>query len=171
VEAADEALPGPLLVRAGMIIANTAASTMGTLVATGFLRGGKAIGEAKVFSTAEAAAFFKAMTDGIMQRGKTQPGNKTIVDAIQPAAIALEQAAAAGMPLADALELGWKAACAGNDAATGLKARHGRAAYFQDESIGKADPGCAVGVLILQGFWETSQARTDPERRPQAGTD
>lgn len=154
----SEVLPGTLLARAGATIANAAPSTLGTLIATGFMRGGRAVGEARIMATPQAAAFFRAMTDGIMQRGKTQVGNKTIVDALHPAAAALERAAAEGCPLRDAMESAWQAAREGALAATALQARHGRAAYFQEQSIGQEDGGSAVGALILQGFRDVSTA-------------
>ncbi len=72
-DASEETLPGKLLMRAGMVIAKAAPSTMGTLVATGFMRGGKAVGEAEAIGPGELAAFWRAFVDGIMQRGKTQP--------------------------------------------------------------------------------------------------
>lgn len=155
-----QTLPGPSLTRAGVNIANSAPSTMGTLVGTGFMSGGKALGESSAMSTREAAVFFRAMSEGIMQRGKTKPGNKTIVDAILPAALALEKAALDKMTLGDAMELAWRAACDGNSAAKALMARHGRAAYYQGQSIGLEDPGCAVGVLILQGFRDATKTKT-----------
>ena len=77
----------------GMTIARTAPSTMGTLVATGFMSGGKAVGGASALGRKEMAAFFDAFVAGIMQRGKSKPGEKTIVDVLHPAAQAFKEAA------------------------------------------------------------------------------
>jgi dihydroxyacetone kinase-like protein len=99
----EETLPGKLLMRVGMAMAKAAPSTMGTLVATGFMRGGRAIGEEEQLGVEQLAAFFRAFTDGIMERGKTQPGNKTVVDSLHPAAAAVEQAAAHGRDIRQAL--------------------------------------------------------------------
>jgi len=151
-EASSEVLPGKLLMRAGMAMAKAAPSTMGTLVASGFMRGGKAIGKAESITLEELAAFWRAFVDGIMQRGKARPGDKTIVDSLQPAALALEKALAAGKSLAEGLTDAVAAARAGNEAAKMMKSQHGKAAVFQDQTIGKEDPGACVGVLIVEGF-------------------
>ena len=148
----DETLPGKLLMRVGMAMAKAAPSTMGTLLATGFMRGGKAIGEEERLGVEQLAAFFRAFTDGIMERGKTQPGNKTVVDSLHPAAAAVEQAAAQGKDIHDALTEAVTAARQGNEAARMMKSQHGKAAVYQDQTIGKEDPGASVGVLIVEGF-------------------
>lgn len=92
--ASEESDIGRFFAQAGMIMAKAAPSTMGTLVATGFMRGGKAVRDTSVMSPADLALFFRAFSDGIMERGKTQPGNKTIVDVTDPVASALEDTVA-----------------------------------------------------------------------------
>lgn len=148
----EETLPGKLLMRVGMAMAKAAPSTMGTLVATGFMRGGKAIGDQKQLGVPQLAAFFRAFTDGIMERGKTRPGNKTIVDALNPATESLMQAAVQGKQLSEALAAASEAAARGNEAARMMKSQHGKAAVYRNQTIGKEDPGASVGVLIVQGF-------------------
>ncbi len=148
----DENEPGRLLMKVGMQLAKTVPSTMGTLLATGFMRGGKAVGATTEIGCADMALFLRAFVDGIMERGKTQPGNKTIVDSLDPAAAAMQQAAQADQPLGKGLEQALAAAQDGAEAAIAMKAQHGRAAYYQDESIGKEDGGAVVGVLIMEGF-------------------
>ena len=148
----EETLPGKLLMRVGMAMAKAAPSTMGTLVATGFMRGGKAIGDQKHLGVPQLAAFFRAFTDGIMERGKTRPGNKTIVDALNPATESLMQASVQGKQLSEALAAASEAAARGNEAARMMKSQHGKAAVYRNQTIGKEDPGASVGVLIVQGF-------------------
>ncbi len=80
-------------------MAKAAPSTMGTLTATGFLRGGKALESAEAIGTAEAAAFWRAFANGIAERGKAKVGDKTILDVLDPLARALEAQAEAGAPL------------------------------------------------------------------------
>lgn len=149
---ASETLPGKLLMLVGMAVAQAAPSTIGTLVGTGFIRGGRAIGEAERITVRELATFLRAFTDGIMERGKTKLGNKTIVDSLHPATVAMEKACAEGKSLTDALADALAAAEEGNEAAKQMKAEHGRAAVFQDQTIGKEDAGAYVGVLIIRGF-------------------
>ena len=111
---------GKLLMKIGMTIARTAPSTMGTLVATGFMSGGKAVGGTAPLGPKEMAAFFDAFVSGIMQRGKSKPGEKTIVDVLYPAAQALKAAADSGAGLADAFRK-CRAAAAGR---AGKEPRH-----------------------------------------------
>jgi dihydroxyacetone kinase-like protein len=152
--ASTEALPGRLLAQVGMAAAKAAPSTMGTLVATGFMRGGKAVGDAATLETAHMATFFRAFVDGIMERGKTRPGNKTVVDALDPAANALTEAAERGDALRAALAGAAAAAEAGRDAARQLMSQHGKASAFREQTIGVDDPGAHVGALIVRGFSE-----------------
>jgi dihydroxyacetone kinase-like protein len=149
--------PGKMLMQAGMAIAKAAPSTMGTLVATGFMRGGKAVADAAALDTPALATFFRAFTAGIMERGKTQPGNKTVVDALDPAATALEAAAARRADMRAALTEAATAAENGRAAARQMMSQHGKAAVFREQTIGVDDPGAAVGALILQGFAQSVQ--------------
>ncbi len=148
---------GKLLMKIGMTIARTAPSTMGTLVATGFMSGGKEVGGASSPGPAslgpkEMAAFLEAFVNGIMQRGKSKPGEKTVVDVLYPAAQALRSAADTGASLADAFAACRAAAEKGLAKSLDMIAKHGRVAYYQEQSRGKEDPGAAAGNYIIQGF-------------------
>lgn len=150
VKDSTEQEPGKIFMKAGMAIAKAAPSTMGTLVGTGFMRGGKAVAGKSVLDASDASVFFKAFVRGIMERGKAQLGEKTIIDSLSPAADALEESAGKGLSeaLADALS----AAKKGLEATKTMIAQHGRIAYYKDKAIGKQDPGATVGVLIIRGF-------------------
>jgi len=150
--AIEEADPGKLLMSAGMTIAKTAPSTMGTLVATGFMKGGKAVSGKDALSLGDIALFFEAFAQGIMDRGKAKPGEKTILDTLVPAAEALRRASSESEKLDIALSVAYDAALQGAENTKNMKARHGRPAYYGDASVGKEDPGAAVGVIILEGF-------------------
>lgn len=150
----EESDPGKLLTKAGTAIAKAAPSTMGTLLATGFMRGGKAIAGGGRVGISELAAFWEAFTEGVMQRGKAAPGDKTIIDVLKPATEACRAAAESGTSLPQAVGEVYKAAEKGNQACTQLRAQHGRPAYYQEQSVGKVDPGAAAGLLVVQGFKE-----------------
>ncbi|WP_371345685.1 dihydroxyacetone kinase family protein [Ancylobacter sp. IITR112] len=138
-----------LLRSAGAIMAKTAPSTMGTLTATGFLRGAKALEGAEAIGTAEAAAFWRAFATGIAERGKARLGDKTILDVLDPVAGALEQAAASGLALAPALKAASDAAEAALERTKTMVAQHGKAAAFQEKTVGLQDAGATVGVLLV----------------------
>ena len=142
---------GKLLMQVGMAIAKSAPSTMGTLVATGFMRGGKAVSGKSALGAKDVAAFYRAFADGIRERGKTELGNKTIFDVMEPAAVAAEKAASE--PDADpvaVVDLAYTSALKGWEDTKGMQAQHGRQAYYREKSIGKVDPGATAGLLIIE---------------------
>jgi dihydroxyacetone kinase-like protein len=151
-ERSDEVVPGKLLMRLGMTISKAAPSTMGTLVATGFMKGGKALEEKMVIQLGELAAFFTIFVKSIMERGKSVPGNKTFIDTLYPAAQALASAEQDHRSLAEGIQDAYRAALTGLEDSKQMKAQHGRAAYYQDASIGRQDGGATVGVYIIEGF-------------------
>lgn len=67
---------GKQFMLAGAAMAKAAPSTMGTLTATGFMRGGKALGDADAIGATEMAAFWRAYADGIAERGKAKLGTR-----------------------------------------------------------------------------------------------
>jgi phosphoenolpyruvate---glycerone phosphotransferase subunit DhaL len=144
---------GQLMLKIGMKIAQAAPSTMGTLLATGFMKGGKSILKTEQFSLSDLSVFFRAFTNSIMDAGKTKPGNKTIVDALEPASKALEEASVEGKTMPDGIQMAYMAAREGVENTKGMKAQHGRTAYYQEKSIGVIDAGATVGALILEGFY------------------
>jgi dihydroxyacetone kinase-like protein len=154
LSSSDETDVGKLLMKAGMTMANAAPSTMGTLVGTGFMRGGKAVGGKEELEGADMAAFFSAFVQGLIDRGKAQPGEKTIIDALKPAAEAMESADGG---VEEVLKAGHKAAEEGLEATKEMVAQHGRAAYYQEQSKGRQDPGATVGVMIVRGFMEGAE--------------
>jgi len=158
-EASTETDAGKLLMRVGMRMAKDAPSTMGTLTATGFMSGGKAVMGRASLGTAEMAAFFDAFVTGIMQRGKAKPGEKTVVDVLFPAAQALKEAADGGQSLPAAFRACRAAAAEGLARSTGAVAQHGRVAYYQERSRGKVDPGSVAGTYIIQGFCDHVEGR------------
>lgn len=150
-EKSEEKIPGKLLTRLGMVIAKTSPSTMGTLVATGFMRGGKSIDTFEEIGPVELAVFFEAFVRSIMERGKSVPGNKTIIDTLFPASEALRLSV--NETLVKSISAAKEASLKGLDASTKMKAQHGRAAYYQDDSIGRQDGGATVGTYIVEGFY------------------
>ncbi len=148
VSASAETDLGLVLMKAGMAMDKAAPSTMGTLVGTGFMRAGKALKDLPAIGAPELALFFQAFVTGLMERGKAKPGDKTIIDALHPASLALDGAAARGATLAEAAAAMTAAAAAGLDNTRTMVAQHGRAAYYQEKSRDKQDPGATVGYLL-----------------------
>ncbi len=135
---------------AGAAMAKAAPSTMGTLTATGFMRGGKAVDDADTIGTGEMAAFCRAYTDGIAERGKAKLGDKTVLDVLEPIAQSLENSAGQNAPLVDAVVAASNAGEAALEATKDLVAQHGKAAAFADKSKGLQDAGGTVAFLLIE---------------------
>jgi dihydroxyacetone kinase-like protein len=140
---------GTFLMKNGMLMAKTAPSTMGTLMATGFMRGGKALKGKTTVELDDMVLFWRSFTDGIAERGKSKVGEKTILDSLDPAATTLENATGS---LKEALNSAKEAALQGVEATKNMVAQHGRAAYYQEKSRTAQDPGATVGALVVAVF-------------------
>ncbi len=147
-----------LLRTAGAVMARTAPSTMGTLTATGFLRASKAVDTATSLGAAEMAAFWAAYRDGIAERGKAKVGDKTIIDVLDPAVRALEQQAFNNATLSAALSAAADTAEQALENTKTMVAQHGKAAAFQEKTVGLQDAGATVGALILRKLSDFASA-------------
>jgi dihydroxyacetone kinase-like protein len=141
---------GKILMKAGMLMAKAAPSTMGTLMGTGFMRGGKAVSGKDEISTADLAEFFQAFVTGIMERGKAKPGEKTIIDSLKPAADTLMELK--GEDVVRALQEALRSSENGLEFTKNMVAQHGRIAYYKEQSKGQIDPGATAGVILIKGF-------------------
>ncbi|MCA1443292.1 dihydroxyacetone kinase subunit L [Ensifer sp. IC4062] len=141
-----------LLRTAGATMARTAPSTMGTLTATGFLRASKATEGAEVLGTAEVAGFWRAFRDGVAERGKAKLGDKTLLDVLDPIAVTLEAQAERGASLAEALAATSAAAAQALQSTKSMLAQHGKAAAFQEKTIGLQDAGATVGYFLIRSM-------------------
>ncbi|MDH4440925.1 MAG: dihydroxyacetone kinase subunit L [Rhizobium sp.] len=139
-----------LLRTAGATMARTAPSTMGTLTATGFLRASKAVEGKDVLGTAELAAFWRAYRDGVGERGKAKLGDKTLIDVLEPIAATLEAQASRGASLSEALKVAADAADQALEATKSMVAQHGKAAAFQEKTVGLQDAGATVGCFLIR---------------------
>jgi phosphoenolpyruvate---glycerone phosphotransferase subunit DhaL len=138
-----------LLRSAGATMARAAPSTMGTLTATGFLRGSKALESVETLGTKELATFWRAYRDGVSERGKAKVGDKTLLDVLDPIATSLEGSAAGGKSLPDALAAASEAAESALESTKALVAQHGKAAAFQEKTRGLQDAGATVARLMI----------------------
>ena len=100
-------------------------------------------------------AMLAAAVEGVQMRGKAEPNDKTMVDALIPARDALSAAVAAGEPFADALHASAAAAEEGMKATIPLVARKGRASYLGERSAGHQDPGATSSWLLLKTAADT----------------
>jgi dihydroxyacetone kinase-like protein len=148
LEASPPADPAALLKQVGMTLVSKVGGASGPLYGTFFLRMAGALGADPADDETFARAL-RAGLDGVVARGKAEPGDKTIIDALAPACDALDAALAAGQPLEEALDAAAAAARDGRDATVPLVARKGRASYLGERSAGHQDPGATSTALLL----------------------
>ncbi|SMO58131.1 dihydroxyacetone kinase DhaL subunit [Geodermatophilus aquaeductus] len=146
---APPADPAGLLKKTGATLVSKVGGASGPLYGTFFLRMAGAAGDGDLDDAAVARAV-RAGLEGVVARGKAEPGDKTMVDALGPACDALDAAVGAGKPLADALAAAAEAAVQGRDATVPMVARKGRASYLGERSAGHMDPGATSVTLLVE---------------------
>ncbi|NJC24370.1 dihydroxyacetone kinase-like protein [Arthrobacter pigmenti] len=142
--------PAAALKLAAMTLMSTVGGAAGPLYGTAFLRAATALGDEREVGASGVVGFLTAARDGVVARGKAEPGDKTMVDAWTPAVEAAGTAEAAGATAAEALKAAANAAQAGAAGTEPLIARKGRASYLGERSAGHRDPGAVSTALILQ---------------------
>jgi len=140
---------GALAKKVGMTLVSTVGGASGPLYGTFFLRFATAAGDASSLDPEEVAKALRAGLEGVVARGRPEPGDKTMFDALAPALDALDAALAGGSTLAEGLAAASEAADAGRDATIPLIARKGRASYLGERSVGHQDPGATSTALLI----------------------
>ena len=143
---------GAFLSALGMAFNRAASSTFGALTATALMRAGK---ELKGLSALDAPALARALSAadaGVQERGKARPGDKTLVDALHPAAEAFAAAVASGRDLRTAASSMLDAARAGRDSIFALQSKIGRASWVGERTRNQPDPGAVLVVEILESL-------------------
>jgi phosphoenolpyruvate---glycerone phosphotransferase subunit DhaL len=123
---------------------NAVGASSGPLYATALLRAGKALGPGSAVPRAQVLQMIPAMRDGIVQRGKAEPGQKTMLDAWHPAAEAVLSRASPDEIAA--------AARAGAEATKGMVATLGRAERLGERTLGHPDPGAVSAVMVIEAI-------------------
>jgi dihydroxyacetone kinase-like protein len=105
-----------------------------------------------VLDAAALATALDAAAEGLARRGRCRPGDKTIYDALRPAADAVAQAVRDGRGLDDSVRRGARAARAGMVATRPLVARRGLALRLGERSRGHQDPGATSCFLLIRAM-------------------
>ena len=146
---------GGVLKTVGMTLVSKVGGAGGPLYGTLFMQMGAATAGKSDLSVEDWASAVETGLKGVQARGKAEPGDKTMVDALTPAAEALAKAAADGATLSEALTSAAKAAEDGMKATIPLVARKGRASYLGERSAGHQDPGATSSFLLMKTAAET----------------
>ena len=145
----DGVPPGRLLILAGKTLVSTVGGASGPLWGSALRRAGRALGDTKTFDGDQLALALDAAIEAVADLGAASPGDKTMIDALAPAARALHEALDSGLSLDAAVTAAVGAARAGALATAPMQARKGRASYLGERSIGHQDPGATSAVIIL----------------------
>ncbi|MEX2445347.1 MAG: dihydroxyacetone kinase subunit DhaL [Alkalispirochaeta sp.] len=146
---------GAALKAVSMTLIKTVGGASGPLFGTFFLKAAvKATGQSELDADGVEALFEEGI-NGIKQRGKAEVGDKTMIDAWEPALAALKERHAAGASVKDMLDAAVTAAEEGRDSTIPLVARKGRASYLGERSKDHQDPGATSAVLMLAAARDT----------------
>ncbi|WP_328583703.1 dihydroxyacetone kinase subunit DhaL [Streptomyces sp. NBC_00370] len=158
----DRETPATFLKKVAMVISKRVGGTSGPLWGTAFLRAATALGERTDVSGEDAVAMLRAATEGIKARGRSDVGDKTLLDALVPMTDALEQALSggAGGP-AELAGIAASTARKAADATTPMQAMRGRQSYTGERSIGSPDPGAVAVAVMAERVAAEWNSRTD----------
>jgi dihydroxyacetone kinase phosphoprotein-dependent L subunit len=144
-----------LLKRSAMVISGRVGGASGPIWGTALLRAGAALREAPEPSAAEVVAALRASIEGIKQRGGSDVGDKTLLDALVPAVDRLEAELEAGASREAALAACAQVAREEAEQTRGMLARRGRAAYAGERSRDSVDAGAVAVAVMLEAISET----------------
>jgi phosphoenolpyruvate---glycerone phosphotransferase subunit DhaL len=145
---------GKFIMAAGMKINSAAPSTMGSLLAIALMQAGRLAKDKIEIQPSDISPLLRAAVQSIQEKGKAKLGDKTMLDALNPAVEAYAGAIAAGDDLVSAVRQMVAAAEKGLAEVTPLRNRIGRAGWLGERTEGKIDPGCALVVVVLKSLKE-----------------
>ncbi|HBY98095.1 MAG TPA: dihydroxyacetone kinase subunit L [Chloroflexi bacterium] len=145
-----EKTPADVLKLVGMTLVARVGGAGGPLYGTAFMQAGMAVQGKGTLDPADVGAALAAALKGVVNRGKAEVGDKTMVDALTPAVAAAQAALEQGDDLATILGKAAEAARSGMESTIPLVARKGRASYLGERSAGHQDPGATSSYLLLK---------------------
>jgi len=155
--------PPDILKKVGFTLASTIGGTSGAMLGTGFIETGKNLSEAQNLDMGSIASALDHSLSVIKRRGgDTEVGDKTLVDALQPAVESIKESIGRGdQNIISILGKAANAARDGSEKTVELTARKGRASYLGERSKGHKDPGSAYIVLMFEAALKSIQLCRD----------
>lgn len=136
----------------GMVVLNSVGGAMGALYGTFFLKMAQESAGKAELDLSDLVRMFQTAEQGILDIGKASPGDKTLLDTLTPAVRALEQSAADGLCLPEAMANFEQAAQKGMESTTDMLAKMGRASRLGDRTIGHQDAGATSCYFLLRAL-------------------
>src|SRR5207247_5572965 len=156
LDADSSSPPGKLLILAGRTLVGTVGGASGPLWGSALRSGGRVLGDQPTFEGMQLVEVLAAALASGKDLGTASVGDKTMVDALEPAVETLRARLSGGASVADALGDAGDAAEAGMRSTIPLQARKGRASYLGERSIGHQDPGATSTALIRRALQRTA---------------
>jgi len=136
----------------GMSLLDKIGGATGPIFSTIFLSGAKIAKSSKSASLSLLAKMFSQAVDDVCKRGNSKPGDKTLIDALNPAANALTEAAESGMSIEEAIDAAYQAAEDGLEATKDMAPKQGKSRYLKDRAIGHQDAGATSITIIFRAM-------------------
>lgn len=151
--------PGKLLILAGRTLVSTVGGASGPLWGSALRSGGRVLGDQPSFDGAQLVEVLAAALASVKDLGTASIGDKTMVDALEPAVNTLRDQLEQGATLDQAIQEAAASAEAGMRATIPLQARKGRASYLGERSVGHQDPGATSTALIVRALQKAVGSR------------
>jgi dihydroxyacetone kinase-like protein len=148
----DRADIGTFLKKVAVVITSRIGGTSGPLWGTAFLRAGATAGQAQTLEPAQIVAMLRAAIEGIKARGRSDVGDKTLLDALVPAVDTIEKSISAGDSAAATARAAAVTAREQAEATRPMQAMRGRASYTGERSIGSLDAGAVAVAVMLEAL-------------------
>ena len=152
LEEADAEVPGDLLEAVGSTLVLAVGGAAGPLYGSAFRHMGRALGDAKAFDAEDLLIGLRAALEEIQRLGAATIGDKTIVDAFEPAIDAFARGLRSDVGAAVAARRAHAAAEEGMRSTIPMQARKGRASYLGPRSVGHQDPGSTSTAILFAGL-------------------
>jgi dihydroxyacetone kinase, phosphoprotein-dependent, L subunit len=145
---------GNILKAVGMALVSNVGGASGPLYGTAFMKAGAYAAGKKEININDFVSMMDVAIEGIKMRGRAEAGDKTMLDALEPAAASLKNALQEGKTPLEALSAAKESAKSGAEKTKEIAARKGRASYLGERSIGHQDAGATSSYLMLNCIYE-----------------
>lgn len=152
--------PHELLHESGLCLVRNMGGASGVLFGTIFIAGLDAIEQKNELNSNDLMIFFDQGAQDVQKRGRTKPGDKTMVDALVPAVDKMRETIEETRSIEDTLYAAYQGALEGVEESKEMLPRAGRAKNFRDDAIGVPDPGAISVSILFKGLYE-STARSE----------
>jgi phosphoenolpyruvate---glycerone phosphotransferase subunit DhaL len=141
---------GSIFKAVSMTLISSIGGASGPLYGTLFLRASSAVADKEELTEEDMLSLLQAGFNGVLERGKAQLGDKTMIDVLSPAVAAFKQAVGEGNKMREAMQKAVIAAEQGMKDTIPMLAKKGRASYLGERSVGHQDPGATSSYLMLK---------------------